>query len=69
MLIFSGNDRPDGPDPVLKLHLVHSAAASNLGQMLIRICQEGDIALVYIVRKAEHVELLSNVGCFAIVIH
>jgi NADPH:quinone reductase-like Zn-dependent oxidoreductase len=42
--------------------IIHTAAASNLGQMLIRVCQEDDIALVNIVRKAEHVELLSNLG-------
>lgn len=42
--------------------IIHTAAASNLGQMLVRICQEDDIALVNIVRKAEHVELLSNLG-------
>ena len=42
--------------------IIHTAAASNLGQMLVKICQEDDIALVNIVRKAEHVELLSNLG-------
>ena len=47
--------------------IVHTAAASNLGQMLIKICQEDDIALVNIVRKAEHVELLSSLGAKHIV--
>lgn len=47
--------------------IIHTAAASNLGQMLIKICQEDDIALVNIVRKAEHVELLSNLGAKHIV--
>jgi NADPH2:quinone reductase len=47
--------------------IVHTAAASNLGQMLVKICQEDDIALVNIVRKAEHVELLSNLGANHIV--
>ncbi|RLQ21876.1 NADH oxidase [Seongchinamella sediminis] len=42
--------------------IIHTAAASNLGQMLIRICQEDDIPLVNIVRKAEHVELLRGLG-------
>lgn len=42
--------------------IIHTAAASNLGQMLIKICQQDDIALVNIVRKAEHVELLSDLG-------
>jgi len=47
--------------------IIHTAAASNLGQMLIKICQEDDIALVNIVRKAEHVDLLSNLGAQHIV--
>jgi NADPH:quinone reductase-like Zn-dependent oxidoreductase len=47
--------------------LVHTAAASNLGQMLVRICQEDEIPLVNIVRKAEHVKLLSELGAEHIV--
>jgi len=47
--------------------IVHTAAASNLGQMLVKICQEDGLALVNIVRKAEHVELLSNLGANHIV--
>lgn len=42
--------------------LVHTAAASNLGQMLVRICREDGIGLVNVVRKAEHVELLRSLG-------
>ena len=42
--------------------LVHTAAASNLGQMLNRICQKDGIALVNIVRSAEQVELLRKIG-------
>jgi NADPH:quinone reductase len=42
--------------------LVHTAAASNLGQMLNRICMKDDVALVNIVRKPEHVELLKKLG-------
>ena len=42
--------------------LVHTAAASNLGQMLVKICLSDDIPLVNIVRKEEHVELLKNLG-------
>jgi NADPH:quinone reductase-like Zn-dependent oxidoreductase len=41
---------------------IHTAAASNLGQMLIKICQEDDIPLVNIVRKEEHVDMLSGLG-------
>lgn len=47
--------------------IIHTAAASNLGQMLIKICQEDGIPLVNIVRKAEHVELLSGLGATHIV--
>ena len=42
--------------------LVHTAAASNLGQMLIKICNQDDINLVNIVRKEEHVTLLKDLG-------
>jgi len=42
--------------------LVHTAAASNLGQMLVKICAKDGIGLVNIVRKKEHVELLKSIG-------
>jgi NADPH:quinone reductase len=42
--------------------LVHTAAASNLGRMLNRICQEDKIALVNIVRNDAQVELLRSMG-------
>lgn len=42
--------------------LVHTAAASNLGQMLVRICLEDGIALVNIVRSAEQAQLLRDIG-------
>ena len=42
--------------------LVHTAAASNLGQMLVKICKDDGILLVNIVRKSEQVELLKNLG-------
>ncbi len=42
--------------------LVHTAAASNLGQMLNRICQMDGIALVNIVRKPEQAALLKSMG-------
>ena len=47
--------------------IIHTAAASNLGQMLVKICLEDDIPLVNIVRKQEHVELLSKLGATHIV--
>jgi NADPH:quinone reductase-like Zn-dependent oxidoreductase len=42
--------------------LVHTAAASNLGQMLVKLCVEEQIPLVNIVRKSEQVELLRSIG-------
>ena len=42
--------------------LVHTAAASNLGQMLIKICLDEDVPLVNIVRKEEHVDMLNSLG-------
>lgn len=42
--------------------LVHTAAASNLGQMLNRICLKDGIALVNIVRKPEQEALLRSMG-------
>jgi NADPH2:quinone reductase len=42
--------------------LVHTAAASNLGQMLNRLCLQEGIGLVNIVRRQEHVSLLREQG-------
>ena len=42
--------------------LIHTAAASNLGQMLVKICLADDIPLINIVRKSEQVELLKSHG-------
>ncbi len=42
--------------------LVHTAAASNLGQMLVRLCQEEDVALVNVVRSPAQVEILRSLG-------
>jgi len=42
--------------------LVHTAAASNLGQMLVKICQSDGVPLVNIVRKPEQAELLKGLG-------
>jgi NADPH2:quinone reductase len=42
--------------------LVHTAAASNLGQMLNKICQKDGIDLVNIVRKPEQEALLRGIG-------
>lgn len=42
--------------------LIHTAAASNLGQMLVRICQEDGMPLVNIVRREEQAKLLRQLG-------
>ena len=42
--------------------LVHTAAASNLGQMLNRLCLKEQIALVNIVRKPQQAQLLRSQG-------
>src|SRR6188472_4091370 len=42
--------------------LVHTAAASNLGQMLNRICLQDGIELVNIVRKPQQEALLRGLG-------
>jgi len=47
--------------------LVHTAAASNLGQMLNRICMNEDVALVNIVRKVEQETILKAMGAKYIV--
>ncbi|MBN3457181.1 zinc-binding dehydrogenase [Mycobacterium sp. DSM 3803] len=42
--------------------VVHTAAASNLGQMLVKACLADGVPLVNIVRKAEQEEILRNLG-------
>ena len=42
--------------------IVHAAAASNLGQMLVKICLEDGIPLVNLVRSAEQMKLLKDLG-------
>ena len=42
--------------------LVHTAAASNLGQMLHRVCQKDGIGLVNVVRTPEQARLLRGMG-------
>ena len=42
--------------------LVHTAAASNLGQMLVKLCNAEGIGLVNVVRKPEQVALLNSIG-------
>jgi NADPH2:quinone reductase len=42
--------------------LVHTAAASNLGQMLTRLCIEENVGLVNIVRRPEQEDILRAIG-------
>src|SRR3984885_5272645 len=42
--------------------LVHTAAASNLGQMLNKICLKDGVDLVNIVRSAQQAEILHKIG-------
>jgi len=42
--------------------LVHTAAASNLGQMLQKVCLKDEVSLVNIVRKPEQAALLRELG-------
>src|ERR1700685_3259157 len=47
--------------------LVHTAAASNLGQMLNKICLKDGIGLVNVVRSAEQADILRKIGAKHIV--
>ncbi len=42
--------------------LVHTAAASNLGQMLVKICLQDGVGLVNIVRSPEQAKILTDLG-------
>jgi NADPH:quinone reductase len=47
--------------------LVHTAAASNLGQMLVRVCAADGIGLVNIVRRGEQDQVLRDLGAVHVV--
>ncbi len=42
--------------------IIHTAAASNLGKMLIKICNTDSVPLVNIVRSSKQVEILKEMG-------
>ena len=42
--------------------LIHTAAASNLGRMLVDVCRTDGLALVNVVRRQEQAELLRSLG-------
>jgi threonine dehydrogenase-like Zn-dependent dehydrogenase len=45
-----------------EMAMIHTAAASNLGQMLVKVCREDGVPLVNVVRREEHVGLLRSLG-------
>jgi NADPH:quinone reductase-like Zn-dependent oxidoreductase len=47
--------------------LVHTAAASNLGRMLVRICAADGVGLVNVVRSDEQVQVLRDIGATHVV--
>lgn len=47
--------------------LVHTAAASNLGQMLVKLCMKDGVPLVNVVRKPDQEELLKSLGAVHVV--
>jgi NADPH:quinone reductase-like Zn-dependent oxidoreductase len=47
--------------------IVHTAAASNLGQMLVKICRQDNVPLVNIVRSKAQADLLKGLGAKHIV--
>lgn len=59
---FVENAKMDGQSAIL-----HTVGASNLGQMLTRICNEDGIGLVNIVRKESQADLLRQLGSTHIV--
>jgi len=59
---FVETARMEGHDAI-----IHLAAASNLGQMLNRICIEDGMKLVNIVRRQDHVDLLKSQGAAHVV--
>ncbi|MCV2894615.1 zinc-binding dehydrogenase [Lentibacter sp. XHP0401] len=59
---FVENAKVDGQDAIL-----HTVGASNLGQMLTRICKEDGVGLVNVVRKSEQVDLLKGLGATHVV--
>ncbi len=42
--------------------IINTAAASNLGQMLLKVCKSDGIPLINIVRRQEQVDLLKSIG-------
>ncbi|HEY0252841.1 MAG TPA: hypothetical protein VGC41_15000 [Kofleriaceae bacterium] len=56
-LAFTETMRAEGHSAI-----VHTAAASNLGQMLVKLCAKDNVPLVNIVRSAAQVKILKDLG-------
>ncbi|NQY54889.1 MAG: zinc-binding dehydrogenase [Ilumatobacteraceae bacterium] len=48
--------------------IVHTAAASNLGQMLVKACNSENVPLVNVVRRSEQADLLRSLGAEHVVV-
>lgn len=48
--------------------LIHTAAASQLGQMLVKLCKQEDVNLINVVRRQEQADLLRSLGAEHIVV-
>lgn len=48
--------------------LVHTAAASQLGQMLVKLCKQEDITLINVVRRQEQANTLRALGATHVVV-
>ena len=59
---FDGSRNAGNHAPRRSFGLVHTAAASNLGQMLVKLCIADGVPLVNIVRKPDQEELLRSLG-------
>jgi len=42
--------------------LVHTAAASQLGQMLVKLCKQEDVTLINVVRRQDQADILKSIG-------
>lgn len=51
-----------------KFGMVHTAAASQLGQMLVKLCKQEDVNLINVVRREEQAELLRAIGAEHIIV-
>ncbi|CAM9118195.1 unnamed protein product [Ectocarpus fasciculatus] len=48
--------------------MVHTAAASQLGQMLVKLCKQEGVNLINVVRREEQAELLRGIGAEHVIV-